>query len=232
MCELIDHSSRQWDRGKLAATFTSRTCKQILSLPLNHLDSQDTLVWTENKAKTFSVKTAYRVALRLKSVALAEHSSVRAHGVTWGKIWKLNVPPKVRTFLWRARSNCLRTRDNLCRRKVQVKSTCELCCQEPETVAHILWKCLFARNVWALVRGRVQKCSNDMVGFSCYSSTCRKRWSRQNWILDRWAITAWSIWNARNCYYFKHVQSQPQWIMESAVGLLNEYQTLVAAQQI
>ena len=165
VCELIDHSSRQWDRGKLAATFTPRTCKQILSLPLNHLDSQDTLVWTENKAKTFSVKTAYRVALRLKSVALAEHSSVRAHGVTWGKIWKLNVPPKVRTFLWRARSNCLPTRDNLCRRKVQVKATCELCCQEPETVAHILWKCLFARNVWALVRGRVQKCSNDMVGF-------------------------------------------------------------------
>jgi len=46
--------------------------------------------------------------------------------------------------------------------------------------------------------------------------------------LDRWAITAWSIWNARNCYYFKHVQSQPRWIMENAVGLLNEYQNLVS----
>ncbi|XP_075654689.1 uncharacterized protein LOC142624833 [Castanea sativa] len=117
VCELIDHSSWQWDRGKLVATFTPRTCKKILSLPLNHVDSQDTLVWTKNKAKTFSVKTAYRVALRLKSAALAEHLSVRAHGVTWGKIWKLNVPPKVRTFLWRACSNCLPTRDNLSRRK-------------------------------------------------------------------------------------------------------------------
>ena len=44
VCELIDQSSRQWDRGKLATTFTPRTCKQILSLPLNQLDSHDTLV--------------------------------------------------------------------------------------------------------------------------------------------------------------------------------------------
>ena len=91
VCELIDQSSWQWDRGKLAETFTPRTCTQILSLPLNHLDSQDTLIWTENKSKTFSVRTTYRVALRLKSATLAEHSSVRAHGVTWGKIWKFNV---------------------------------------------------------------------------------------------------------------------------------------------
>ena len=82
VCELINKSSRQWDRGKLVATFTTRTCTQILSLPLNHLDSQDTLIWTENKSKTFFVRTAYRVAVRLKSAALAEHSSVQAHGVT------------------------------------------------------------------------------------------------------------------------------------------------------
>ncbi|XP_075670379.1 putative mitochondrial protein AtMg00310 [Castanea sativa] len=47
--------------------------------------------------------------------------------------------------------------------------------------------------------------------------------------LDKWAITTWSIWNERNSYYFKHVQSQPWWIMESAVGFLNKYQALVAA---
>lgn len=82
-------------RGKLVATFTQRACAEILALPLNHLDSQDSLIWTENRAQKLSVKTAYRVALKLKSTGLAEHSSVQAHGITWGKIWKLNVPPKV-----------------------------------------------------------------------------------------------------------------------------------------
>ena len=39
--ELIDWSTRQWDRGKIAATFTPRTCAEILATPLSQLDSQD-----------------------------------------------------------------------------------------------------------------------------------------------------------------------------------------------
>ena len=37
--DLINHDTRQWDRGKLVATFTQSTCAEILALPLNHLDS-------------------------------------------------------------------------------------------------------------------------------------------------------------------------------------------------
>uniref|UniRef100_A0A7N2MKP0 Reverse transcriptase zinc-binding domain-containing protein n=1 Tax=Quercus lobata TaxID=97700 RepID=A0A7N2MKP0_QUELO len=119
-------------------------------------EMKDTLIRTENKSETFSVRTAYRVPLRLKSTALAEHSSVRVHGVTGGKIWKINVPPK-----------------------------------EPETVAHVLWKCPFTRNVWALVRGQVQKCSNDVVDFFLLFKHMQETLEPSE--LDRWAITAWSI---------------------------------------
>ena len=82
----------------------------------------------------------------------------------------------------------------MCRRKVQVKATCEFCRQEPETVAHVLWKCPFARNVWALVRGRVQKCSNDVVDFFLLFKHIQETLEPSE--LDRWAITVWSIWNA------------------------------------
>ena len=43
------------------------------------------------------------------------------------------------------------------RKSSEMDERCELCCQQPETCAHLLWECPFARNVWALVRGRVQK---------------------------------------------------------------------------
>ena len=76
------------------------------------------------------------------------------------KIWKLNVPPKVRTFLWQACSNILPTRGNLHRRELQVEPTCGLCCQCIETVEHVLWECSLARNVWALSIGKIQKCTN------------------------------------------------------------------------
>ena len=136
--DLINHDIRQWDRGKLVATFTQSTCAEILALPLNHLDSQDNLIWTTNKTQQFSVKSAYRIALKLKHGDWAEHSSARQHGATWGRIWKLNVPPKVRNFIWRACRNCLPTRNNLWRRKVRIEATCDICRQEPETTSHVL----------------------------------------------------------------------------------------------
>ncbi|XP_065620004.1 uncharacterized protein LOC136063482 [Quercus suber] len=136
--ELIDQSSRQWDRGKLAATFTLRTCKQILSLPLNQLDSYDTLVWTKNKAKTFSVKTAYRVALRLKSAALAEHLSAREHGVTWGKFGSSTYLRRCEHFC-EGHAQIVYQQGTTCAiERSKSGATCEFCCQELETVAHIL----------------------------------------------------------------------------------------------
>ena len=82
VCELIDEDTRQWDCGKLEAMFSQRTREEILTIPLDHLQSQDTLVWTENAAKIFSDKTAYRVALRSSTQTWAEHSAARDDGPT------------------------------------------------------------------------------------------------------------------------------------------------------
>lgn len=141
------------DRGKIHALFDRQTCEDILAVPLNQLSSPDKLVWKEDRTHSFSVRTAYQVALRLKIPHQAEHSSVQVQGSTWRRIWKLNVPPKVRTFIWRACSNCLPTRENLHRRRVRVESICEICHQQPETNSHLLWECPFAQNVWALFKG-------------------------------------------------------------------------------
>ena len=44
-------------------------------------------------------------------------------------------------------------------------SWCEFCKQQPESVCHVLWKCPFARNTWAVVKGRLQKCPNEVTDF-------------------------------------------------------------------
>ena len=64
--DLMDADIRQWDRGKAYALFTARTRNEILALSLNDTHARDSLIWMENKSRTFSVKTAYQVALRLK----------------------------------------------------------------------------------------------------------------------------------------------------------------------
>ncbi|KAL0011861.1 hypothetical protein SO802_006969 [Lithocarpus litseifolius] len=165
VADLIDNDSRQWDRGKLSTTFDRRTYESILALPLNNQNSQDKLIWKENKAQRFSVSSAYQVALRLIHPNQAEHSLVQAHGSTWRKIWKLNVPPKVRNFIWRACSGCLPTRENLHKKRVSVEGKCEPYCHQCETICHVLWECPFTRNVWALFKGTLQKCSNETDDF-------------------------------------------------------------------
>ena len=43
-------------------------------------------------------------------------------------------------------------------RKVQVEVVCG---QQPKTNGHILWECPLARDVWAMVKGKIQKFSNE-----------------------------------------------------------------------
>ena len=77
----------------------------------------------------------------------------------WKMIWDLNVPPKIRNFMWRAVSNILPMQDNLYRRKVAVESTYEFCRQHPETKAHLLWECSQGRSQEFLFGGA--KCDTN-----------------------------------------------------------------------
>ena len=195
--------------GKLFATYDRRTCESILALPLTHQNSHDKLIWKENRSQRFTVRSAYQVALRLKYPNQAEHSSVQAHGSTWRKLWKLNVPPKVRTFLWRACSGCLPTRENLHKKRIRVEERCELCHHHSETISH---------DVWALFRGTIQKCSHETDDFFLLFKMLEQKLCSSD--LEKRAITAWSIWNARNRFYFE--QAHPKYIFDSAMGLLEE----------
>ena len=158
----------------------------------------------------------------------AEHSRAGEEGKLWKLIWELNVPPKIRNFMWRAVSNILPTRDNLYRRRVAVESTCEFCHQHLETEAHLLWECPFARNVWSLAGGRVQKCSNNARDFFQLFKLMQKKLTQEE--MEQWCTTTWVIWNARNKAHFQNVQSQPKVIYEGALELLATYQTLSATQ--
>ena len=161
--DLIDSTTRQWDREKIFDLFTHKT--RILQFPLTQLYSRDRPVWKENRSQKFSVKSAYQVAQRMRELDRVEHSGTVADRGVWRQLWSLNVPPKVQMFVWRACSNILPTRDNLHCRKINIDPWCEFCCQQLEYAAHFLWECPFARNVWALCRGKIQKCSNHVQDF-------------------------------------------------------------------
>lgn len=118
--------------------FARGTSEDILRIKLGNLSSRDKLVWKENKAKVFSVKTAYQVALWLHHPHVGEHSLATMDQKIWKRIWSINVPPKVGTFVWRACFYILPTKANLFHKKVPVDPLCSVCGQADETTVHIL----------------------------------------------------------------------------------------------
>ena len=79
---------------------------------------------------------------------------------------------------------------------------CTVCRQHEETTRHILWECPLARNVWALVRGRIQKTSSSEASFFLLTRQMMERLSGKEF--EIWAMTAWAIWTARNRIHFQH----------------------------
>ncbi|KAK9986113.1 hypothetical protein SO802_031064 [Lithocarpus litseifolius] len=137
-------------------------------------------------------------------------------------IWKLNVPPKVRNFVWRACNDILPTRANLFRKKVCTDPLCAICGQTDETVGHVLWGCPMARNVWAMTHGRLQKSGAVVQNFYHLARQLEDRLTGKD--METWATVAWSIWNARNKFCFEEKQSQPIDILQAATTLMQDYQ--------
>jgi len=59
----------------------------------------------------------------------------------WKKLWSLHLPPKVKSFAWRACKDILPTKANLGKRKVEVDLLCDRCGMEPESTIHVLKSC-------------------------------------------------------------------------------------------
>ena len=111
-----------------------------------------------------------------------------------------------------------------CRRRVLVDPTYTIYKQHDETVVHVLCECPFARNVWAMVRGRLQKCNSEASNFYTLARQMEEKLPKKE--LEIWTIVSWAIWNARNRFHFEEKQSMPNDILHGAMTLLQEYQEL------
>uniref|UniRef100_A0A453SEC5 Reverse transcriptase zinc-binding domain-containing protein n=3 Tax=Aegilops tauschii subsp. strangulata TaxID=200361 RepID=A0A453SEC5_AEGTS len=100
-------------------------------------DTPDQLVWKWTVSGICTAKSAYAASL---------HGSMTCGN--WRLTWKSWAPPKVKFFLWLVSLDRCWTADRLARHGLQHHNSCPLCCQEPETMRHLLLGCSFSRHVW------------------------------------------------------------------------------------
>ena len=68
----------------------------------------------------------------------------------WKKIWQLQLPPKVKNFLWQVCRNVLPTKQPLLKRKVTADPICERCRFAVGESVHAVWSCLELGEVYGV----------------------------------------------------------------------------------
>ncbi|KAK9037517.1 hypothetical protein V6N11_022426 [Hibiscus sabdariffa] len=148
---LLKDNSRTWDHQKIERLFTQTEMEAILAIPIEGPTVCDTLILTGTKNGEYSVKSGYHL---LSNSLLSEDKSSESHDLSqnqqlWGSIWSLNVPPKVRKFLWKLCHNILPTKGNLHDRfhgTFYASSMCPRCGIDKETVEHLFFFLPFCTN--------------------------------------------------------------------------------------
>ncbi|XP_042972955.1 uncharacterized protein LOC122304757 [Carya illinoinensis] len=79
-----------------------------------------------------------------------ECSSIVTGLIDWKQLWSLNVPMKIKLFVWKAAHNVLPTLQNLASKKIVAIDLCSICKREIESPLHVIWGCPAASDVWAM----------------------------------------------------------------------------------
>jgi hypothetical protein len=129
--------------------------EEILKLrPSTRLDT-DVLGCAHEKNGEFLVRSCYRMLKHNQSVGTAHvvnAASSSNEECWWSKLWKLNIPPKIRIFWWIVLHKYLLSKQELKRRHILRENFCEVCGEEGESLFHIDVDCPVAKQFWRVVK--------------------------------------------------------------------------------
>jgi hypothetical protein len=123
VCELIDPITENWDEQLVKNIFWEMDAKVILATPIRD-EFEDFYAWQPEEKGVFSVKSAYKLYVRLRDGTNGSTSGRGEENTFWKNVWKLNCPHKVRQFMWRLAHNSLSLKRNLQRRGTDCDTRC------------------------------------------------------------------------------------------------------------
>lgn len=99
--DIIDNANGEWVSSVIDELFTKEEANIILKIPLSLRSSDDRLIWHYDTKGIYSVKSGYHVARIAENLGNHASSSGSVSANLWNIIWRLRIPPKVRSFVWR-----------------------------------------------------------------------------------------------------------------------------------
>ena len=142
----------------------------------------------------YQVRSGYHLLCDLYENDVASSSDTAGQKFFWNRPWKLNIPNKVKFFLWRACTDSIPTMLNLHKRRIVPSLVCCLCHVGEESVLHALWFCQDICSVWgsyftslpsefskvSLFRDLLELVFCSSLNAEVFAMTCWSIWSRWN----------------------------------------------------
>ena len=191
--DLIDLETHSWDDNLIQGLFNNQEVNLIKSNPLCTTPIANTLTWPFNASSSYTVRSGYKF---LAKDELQNQSPAHSdqNNDLWKLIWGLDVPNKIKNFVWRSSRDAILVKKNLKKRKILNDDKCEQCGQVEESVLHAIWECSKLSPIWDVI-----------PDFTCHQS--RSFADTKDLLLyvlnagskvDLLVVIMWNIWYRRN----------------------------------
>ena len=137
----------------------------------------------------------------------------------------MNLPNKIKHFVWKACNGILPTKDSLFRRKITDINTCEGCGRQVETTMHMLCFCIRGTEVWSACKLSLPCIFQESWSFVDMFSRLRTSWEAQLGLLERWVTIYWGIWKSRNEVRHGGKRRPGPIIVRRSLKLLEDFQS-------
>lgn len=122
VCHYFRSESKCWEVQKVRQDFLDIDSQLILQIRIPRMDVRDRVAWVGSSNGFYNVKSAYQYWM---SHCTTEIATADVKG--WDRLWKLQLPHKLRVFLWRFCNNNVPVRILLKHKGVSTPILCPMC---------------------------------------------------------------------------------------------------------
>ncbi|KAL8094028.1 hypothetical protein AgCh_035786 [Apium graveolens] len=212
--EYFRSNTKQWDVTKVQQTFHELDADCILKTRIPQNQVNDRIAWMHTVDGFYTAKFRYHFWYERHSDRGIE---VESNG--WKRLWKLQVPHKMKYFLWRLCKNNIPVKNSLIKRGVPTSIICPLCNVDIEHARHVFLECEYARGCWDY-----SGCDLDISEVEDLSV----------WLLEKLGMEAetklvqmtkvlWGIWFARNRRVWEEKLLSPMITMDISMKMVTEW---------